>query len=351
MAVLSFALILHAILLGSAALLPLVAAVPAELENRDTVITLEKSIKIIVSGDDVLRTQPPPPEVPPNQTPIVFLITCPPEKAEFGRRAFEDAYVLASTGRDYLQKTDNAYQHYFEDQDFGRVNDWFTTMMGHFQGQNIPNGFRINVDCETKTEPLCKDGETLAYVLQEVTVNPTVTLCNLFFDSEATRRTMGGIKWKDHKDRWCPPTRTPPYRLIDFETGGHTLLHELTHIQSIAMSAGFPSTNDPVCPIDVVLPPNADGTPSGGYYPWRARVLKNWWSAYHEGKTAVRPPVETWRNAESFAAAATEAFFLRECGYDNMEVAKADHYIPGPGIKSNTILDLEPLRFTVQGDA
>jgi hypothetical protein len=79
------------------------------LENRDTVITLEKSIKIIVSGDDVLRTQPPPPEVPPNQTPIVFLITCPPEKAEFGRRAFEDAYVLASTGRDYLQKTDNAY--------------------------------------------------------------------------------------------------------------------------------------------------------------------------------------------------------------------------------------------------
>jgi hypothetical protein len=31
MAVLSFALILHAILLGSAALLPLVAAVPAEL--------------------------------------------------------------------------------------------------------------------------------------------------------------------------------------------------------------------------------------------------------------------------------------------------------------------------------
>jgi hypothetical protein len=47
----------------------------------------------------------------------------------------------------------------------------------------------------------------------------------------------------------------------------------------------------------------------------------------------------------------TEAFFLRECGYDNMEVAKADHYIPGPGIKNNTILDLEPLRFTVQGDA
>jgi hypothetical protein len=84
-------------------------------------------------------------------------------------------------------------------------------------------------------------------------------------------------------------------------TPGHTLLHEISHLDTFGLAAGYPEETQP--------PKN--GVPEFKYHgtiDWKgkstaenARILK-------ASKAKNKP--ETWQNAESFAASATGEFAL-----------------------------------------
>ena len=100
---------------------------------------------------------------------------------------------------------------------------------------------------------------------------------------------------KDKRGSWC--NRGQKFK--DFETGGHTLLHEMTHLDALAKAAGLPSRSK----ID-----DSHGTDDvkdfGEEYVVAARSLLDTWvnrpDELHED--ALKP----YQNAENIAAAATE---------------------------------------------
>ena len=157
----------------------------------------------------------------------------------------------------------------------------------------------------------------------------TITICPAFTTEPTTKRTL------DEKD-YCKNKESK--KLKDFETGGmfhhisiiltpfhssrsqtqeqriflltfapliitpgHTLLHEISHLDTFGLAAGYPKETQP--------PKN--GVPEFKYHgtiDWKgistagnARVLKT-------SKAKNKP--ETWQNAESFAASATGEFAL-----------------------------------------
>jgi hypothetical protein len=94
---------------------------------------------------------------------------------------------------------------------------------------------------------------------------------------------------------------------------GHTLLHELSHLDSFGLAAGYPEVahkkND--------KNPNDFDYSYHGTVDWKdkstagnARTLKG-------SKAKNRP--ETWQNAESLAAAATEMGAMWRCDLTNID--------------------------------
>lgn len=62
-------------------------------------------------------------------------------------------------------------------------------------------------------------------------------ICPLFFTADETTRNLASRKYDgDKRGSWCQKDQ----KFSDFETGGHTLLHEMTHLDAIGKSAGVP---------------------------------------------------------------------------------------------------------------
>ena len=65
-----------------------------------------------------------------------------------------------------------------------------------------------------------------------------MTICPLFFRSDQTRNNLDSKKYDGNKrGSWCQLGQ----HFKDFETGGHTLLHEMTHLDALAKAAGLPA--------------------------------------------------------------------------------------------------------------
>ena len=112
-------------------------------------------------------------------------------------------------------------------------------------------------------------------------VDPTMFICPSFHTARDTTRTIQdqGI---------CDNAATKVF--ADFETGGHTILHEITHFDGFGILAGMPLfTRD-------------DSVAAHGTDDWRQLT-----SQRAARDLVANPPngIDTWRNAESHAAAAT----------------------------------------------
>lgn len=64
-------------------------------------------------------------------------------------------------------------------------------------------------------------------------------ICPPFFTAAETAKTLDSKKIKRNPTRrdnsWCQPGA----RFGDFETAGHTLLHEMTHLNAVGLAAGL----------------------------------------------------------------------------------------------------------------
>lgn len=66
-----------------------------------------------------------------------------------------------------------------------------------------------------------------------------ILVCPLFFTATETKSTLDSKNYKVNPGRkdnsWCKPGQ----KFKDFETGGHTLLHEMTHLNALGTAAGL----------------------------------------------------------------------------------------------------------------
>lgn len=63
-------------------------------------------------------------------------------------------------------------------------------------------------------------------------------ICPLYFTASVTQNNLASKKYDgDKRGSWCQTGQ----RFSDFETGGHTLLHEMTHLDGLCAAAGLPT--------------------------------------------------------------------------------------------------------------
>lgn len=62
-------------------------------------------------------------------------------------------------------------------------------------------------------------------------------ICPLFFTGALTANNLDSKSYDgDEPGSWCQTGQT----FRDFETAGHTILHEMTHLDAVAVAAGMP---------------------------------------------------------------------------------------------------------------
>ena len=169
-----------------------------------------------------------------------------------------DAYVIASEPFDnscqcfiftcslsegYRRSPHDRFKHYFEPDDYTRH---VRTMFDLIQQNNDPTNppYQFIVTC--KDAPVCggKDGSLAVTdaLPRSKTFMPRIRLCPKFFNPNTleTKYDLGSRDFKKNPGRrdnsWCQPGK--PFSF--FETAGHTILHEMTHLDEIASMFPLP---------------------------------------------------------------------------------------------------------------
>ncbi|KAJ7211102.1 hypothetical protein C8J57DRAFT_1733375 [Mycena rebaudengoi] len=142
-------------------------------------------------------------------------------------------------------------------------------------------------------------------------------LCPTFFTNQETVPSIQDKLFDGSSNGWCKP----PYKLGNFMTGEHTILHEMTHLSMIGVAVGLADPNDPDCSSlegtkDILGEPDENDKNmvayrggEKGYAPIAATVLQKHWTA-HLGQEGGRDGEEC--SAHATSAATTSRAVVRE---------------------------------------
>ncbi|KAJ4466275.1 hypothetical protein J3R30DRAFT_3859791 [Lentinula aciculospora] len=183
---------------------------------------------------------------------------------------------------------------------------------------------KSSITCVRTSSPenhkFCLEGN-LTFVEADKNGEEKMFLCPQFFGKPApppgygtTALTLSSKKFTPQG--WCTP---PPHVLGHYTAlGGHTILHEMTHMTFISSHALNPPRLPYVFMDSDWLLTLWDNPTSCIQSPTLARDLKKRWEAYQAAQTSGNfnhkmPPVPTSRNAENYADAAVEYFFAKKC--------------------------------------
>lgn len=129
-----------------------------------------------------------------------------------------------------------------------------------------------------------------------------ILICPLYFTDPSTIQSSTSHPYKPNPgrrdDSWCQPGN----KFKDFSIGGETLLHEMTHLDAVAASAGYPSVHDDDGNFDTHATEDVAGVNPLNNPPLQARNLATIWQTGRDGD--YTDLTEPFRNAESIAAAA-----------------------------------------------
>lgn len=144
---------------------------------------------------------------------------------------------------------------------------------------------------------------------QSGTAPREMKICPLFFTAAQTRRNLDSRKHNgDKRGSWCQTGQ----QFADFETAGHTLLHEMTHLDALAKAAGLPARTED----DFTSHATDDVAIYGNDYVKAARLFLLDWVAMKFPDDALKP----FQNAENIAAAATEWWFIKKCHFTEISL-------------------------------
>ncbi|KAF3015289.1 hypothetical protein E8E14_007472 [Neopestalotiopsis sp. 37M] len=243
--------------------------------------------------------------------------------------AFADAGQLAqwtqqgkdSKGNAFTEST--AFTHYFGDGDKDQVK----SMMQAIYNSRIPDdsnhegqGYTITIKCGSDQD---KDncGASVLAATSPKPDDPTMVLCDRFFSANTvqTKQDLSTKKIGSRRGQWCQPGEQFPF----FEVAGLTMFHEMTHLDVVGSMAGLSSRDDPDGfqshgTVDVYVQGDDDDMDKyKDMEPWQAgRKLHQLWDTYNGDNSQYKPTTPTTENAESYAAAALEFYFLANCEWD-----------------------------------
>jgi len=234
------------------------------------------------------------------------------------QQAYKDAVTLASASQDVA--IDNVgFTHYFGG---ALLQDQLT----HFQHMmkaitSTTNYYSVQFEC--KNVPDCSAGGS-AMVTDVSAGGPddvkVIEVCPRFWTGASTTyllydaaHTTPNPPYRNNdgsNNGWCAKRTTNgdpnvSFRINQhFATAGHTVLHELMHVSSLAQQAGLQADAE-----------NKYGTldAQGGCELAGAR---DFLADYNAGDTDETSPDY---NAESYAAAATEIYFMQLCGFSQIK--------------------------------
>lgn len=235
------------------------------------------------------------------------------------RHAYTDAVTLARFAQD-VDITNVGFQHYFGGDQVDLQHTHFVNMMKGIT--SVQGHYSIEFDCDNAPScPQAKNQNAVFHVdpspgsAQDVKV---ITACPEFWTTKGTRYLLGS-------DPDPPATSSnPPFRPYDkslqgwcdkktvkgdpnasvqdhqfFATAGHSVLHELTHLDALGQFVGLEPEGDKH---------GTDDYQSLCEFAGARKFLKD----YIAGNTLKTSPDYA---AESYAAAASEIFFMKQCSF------------------------------------
>ncbi|KAI0470531.1 hypothetical protein GGR56DRAFT_668041 [Xylariaceae sp. FL0804] len=246
--------------------------------------------------------------------------------------AFGDVSKFAETaqtgkdkdGKGFTEST--AFSHYFGDGDKGKVQEMIQAILNNQQstgaGSNL--GYSITIKCGSDQDKDSCDKSTLA----ATSIAPGVTtmvFCDRFF-SPQVRQTYTDLSSKPVSSKrggWCQAGESFDF----FQVAALTVFHEMTHLDIVGSQAGLSLRQDPASKINThgtvdvyVEGAESDMKHYDNMEPWQAaRELKRLWDAYNADNTKYKPTTPTVENADSYAAAALEFYFLSTCEWTVIE--------------------------------
>lgn len=212
-----------------------------------------------------------------------------------------------------------SFKHYFEAADGGTTDKMYGGIQAG-SSDDSGNGFQLKFIITCKETDDCKD----SFALTDAKPNKDdftakIRLCPKFFSDKRTENFLTSKSFKRNPKRnensWCQPGE--PFEF--FETASHTFLHEMTHLNQMGVEAGlFPDkkgADDTHGTEDIYE--IAKGYDSGS--PEKSsRKLKDNWVKDNKDNKKKKPELQRTENAESYAAAATEFWFQKQCGWDTI---------------------------------
>lgn len=128
---------------------------------------------------------------------------------------------------------DSSYSHYFETADSTQVSSMFSNIQAGSSGDH-GNAFQLKFIISCKETDACTDALAVTDSAPITdTFTPIIRLCPDFFTDIRTTTFLGDRTLKRDPGRrensWCQPGK--PFSF--FETGGHTFLHEMTHLDQL----------------------------------------------------------------------------------------------------------------------
>ena len=239
-----------------------------------------------------------------------------PTKKSVLQQAYNDAVTLAKASEN-AASDNKGFTHYFG----GEKAD---VQLTHFQNMmkgiaSTTNNYAIQFSCGN-AKP-CKKGSIMVTDATpgSATDVKTIEVCNDFWTSSSTNyllydsgKTSPSPPYRNNDDKgWCAKKTEDKEANVSkekddwFTTAGHSVLHELTHLDSLAKVAGLDGDSEQNNAHGTV-DDQKKGDPSGA---------REFLTQYKDGKTGGTSPDY---NAESYAAAATEIYFMHLCSFSEV---------------------------------
>ncbi|KAH8898318.1 hypothetical protein GQ53DRAFT_817596 [Thozetella sp. PMI_491] len=245
-------------------------------------------------------------------------VDCTPDQKDKINRALGDAATLANYAFGNIDTNSKAWSHYFRTDDAGKAEDlnFAKKVWSVIESNNDPTNpsFKFSIRCGKDDNPSCKDGKSVAITDAKPQDGDTLRemlICPLFFNpsSTETKNDLSSRKFETPKrgqdNSWCAPGNNFPW----YEVAGHTILHEMTHLDVIGALAELPEIENTDPDGTTWKTHGTEDVSLQGTYPVAARALADIWHNNKQTDGTIKP----YQNAENLAAAALEWFMMDQC--------------------------------------
>ncbi|TPX13625.1 uncharacterized protein E0L32_005828 [Thyridium curvatum] len=246
---------------------------------------------------------------------------CNPDQTTKLNQDFADAASFALHAYNDMSKDHAATEGDGADEDLLQAQHLWGIVASNNDPTNPP--YKFSVRCAPNDDQECSSRTTQSFAItdarpQDGDTARQMKICPIYFTHDWSKQSTTSHKWIPNPgrrdDSWCKPEA----KFRDFSVGGLVLLHEMTHLDAVTKAASYPSVHDDDGNFDTHATEDVQGVPPDNNPPLQARNLAKIWQQGKEGD--CEDLTQPFRNAESLAAAALEAYAMKFCKLGNIDI-------------------------------